>query len=70
VSRRPRKASRHTGLAKHLFGMVAPDTVLRPFAEAAAATELGDVGPHIFSFGGLATAARSALQRIPRADAD
>ena len=33
MSRRPRKASRHTGLAKHLFGMVAPDTVLRPFAE-------------------------------------
>jgi len=52
--------ARHTGLAKHLFGMVAPDTVLRPLAEAAAATELGDVAPHIFSFGGLATASRWA----------
>ncbi len=46
--------ARHTGLARHLFGMVAPDTMLRPLAEA----ELGDVAPHIFSFGGLATAAR------------
>ncbi|HMA70362.1 MAG TPA: methylenetetrahydrofolate reductase [Xanthobacteraceae bacterium] len=47
---------RHTGLAKHLFGMVTPDTVLRPLAEAAAA--LGEVSPHIFSFGGLAAAIR------------
>ena len=49
---------RHTGLAKHLFGMVTPDTVLRPLAEAAA--DLGEVTPHIFSFGGLAAAARWA----------
>ena len=48
---------RHTGLAKQLFGMVTPDTVLRPLAETA---ELGDVAPHIFSFGGLAAAARWA----------
>jgi methylenetetrahydrofolate reductase (NADPH) len=50
--------ARHTGLARHLFGMVAPDAVLRPLAEASA--DLGDVAPHIFSFGGLATAARWA----------
>jgi methylenetetrahydrofolate reductase (NADPH) len=49
--------ARHSGLARHLFGMVTPDTVLRPLAETA---ELGDVAPHIFSFGGLATAARWA----------
>jgi len=47
---------RHTGLAKHLFGMVTPDTVLRPLAESAAA--LGEVSPHVFSFGGLAAATR------------
>jgi methylenetetrahydrofolate reductase (NADPH) len=47
---------RHTGLARHLFGMVTPDTVLRALAESTAG--LGDVTPHIFSFGGLATAAR------------
>ena len=47
---------RHTGLARQLFGMVTPDTVLRPLAEA------GHIGiaPHIFPFGGLATAARWA----------
>jgi len=47
---------RHTGLARQLFGMVTPDTILRPLAEA------GHTGlaPHIFPFGGLATAARWA----------
>lgn len=50
--------ARNTGLAKHLFGMVTPDAVLRPIAEAV--PQLGDVGPHIFSFGGLAAAARWA----------
>jgi len=49
---------RHTGLARHLFGMVTPDTVLRALADSAA--DLGDVAPHIFSFGGLAAAARWA----------
>jgi methylenetetrahydrofolate reductase (NADPH) len=49
---------RHTGLAKQLFGMVTPDTVLRPLAEAAAGRT--GIAPHIFSFGGLATAARWA----------
>jgi len=50
--------ARHTGLARHLFGMVTPDTVVRTLAEQAA--NLGDVAPHIFSFGGLASAARWA----------
>jgi methylenetetrahydrofolate reductase (NADPH) len=49
---------RHAGLAKQLFGMVTPDTVLRPLAEAAAGRT--SVAPHIFPFGGLATAARWA----------
>lgn len=47
---------RHTGLARQLFGMVTPDTVLRPLAQAADA----GIAPHIFPFGGLATAARWA----------
>jgi methylenetetrahydrofolate reductase (NADPH) len=49
---------RHTGLAKQLFAMVTPDSVLRPLAEATAGRT--DVAPHIFSFGGLAAAARWA----------
>ena len=47
---------RHTGLARQLFGMVAPDSVLRPLAEATAGRT--DIAPHIFSFGGLAATAR------------
>jgi methylenetetrahydrofolate reductase (NADPH) len=49
---------RHTGLARQLFGMVTPDTVLRPLADAAAGR--ASLAPHIFAFGGLATAARWA----------
>jgi methylenetetrahydrofolate reductase (NADPH) len=49
--------ARDAGLAKQLFGMITPDLVLRPLAEASG---LGDVAPHIFSFGGLAAAARWA----------
>ncbi len=47
---------RHTGLAKQLFGMVTPDTVLRALAEAAAGRS--GMAPHVFAFGGLATATR------------
>jgi len=50
--------ARHTGLARHLFGMVTPDTAVRALAEETA--DLGEVTPHIFSFGGLASAARWA----------
>jgi methylenetetrahydrofolate reductase (NADPH) len=49
--------ARDAGLARQLFGMITPDLVLRPLAEA---DDLGDVVPHIFSFGGLAAAARWA----------
>jgi methylenetetrahydrofolate reductase (NADPH) len=49
--------ARDAGLARQLFGMMTPDHVLRPLAEA---SDLGDVAPHIFSFGGLAAAARWA----------
>jgi methylenetetrahydrofolate reductase (NADH) len=49
---------RHTGLAKQLFGLVTPDSVLRPLAEAAAGRT--SVAPHIFPFGGLLTAVRWA----------
>jgi methylenetetrahydrofolate reductase (NADPH) len=48
----------HAGLARSVFGMMAPDWVLRPLAEASA--QLGDIAPHIHAFGGLATAVRWA----------
>jgi methylenetetrahydrofolate reductase (NADPH) len=47
--------ARDAGLVRQLFGMITPDHVLRPLAEA---SDLGDVAPHIFSFGGLAAATR------------
>jgi methylenetetrahydrofolate reductase (NADPH) len=49
--------ARDAGLVRQLFGMITPDHVLRPLAEA---SDLGDVAPHIFSFGGLAAASRWA----------
>ncbi len=58
VSASAQGLARHTGLARQLFGMVTPDTVLRPLADAAASRT--DIAPHIFPFGGLATAARWA----------
>jgi methylenetetrahydrofolate reductase (NADPH) len=48
----------HAGLARSVFGMMAPDWVLRPLAQASA--QLGDIAPHIYAFGGLATAVRWA----------
>ena len=50
--------ARQAGLAKPVFGLMAPDTVLRPIADAAG--ELGDIAPHLYSFGGLAAAVRWA----------
>lgn len=52
--------ARQSGLAKHIFGMSAPDTLVRALADAHAAGQLGDVAPHFFSFGGIATTARWA----------
>jgi methylenetetrahydrofolate reductase (NADPH) len=50
--------ARQAGLAKPVFGLMAPDAVLRPIAEAAA--QLGDIAPHFYAFGGLAAAVRWA----------
>lgn len=50
--------ARNTGLVKNLFGLTAPDDVVRPLAEACAGGRLGEVTPHVYSFGGLATALR------------
>jgi methylenetetrahydrofolate reductase (NADPH) len=52
--------TRQTGIARHLFGMAAPDTVIRPLANACAGGALGDVALHLFAFGGAAATARWA----------
>jgi methylenetetrahydrofolate reductase (NADPH) len=52
--------ARNAGLVANLFGLTSPDDVVRPLAEACAGGRLGDVAPHVYSFGGLATALRWA----------
>ena len=52
--------ARNAGLTKHLFGMNAPDGLIRPLAEACVDGPLGQVTPHLYSFGGLAATARWA----------
>jgi methylenetetrahydrofolate reductase (NADPH) len=52
--------ARQAGLAKHLFGNTTPDAIVGPLAHACCAGELGDVSLHLFSFGGIAAAARWA----------
>ncbi len=52
--------ARNAGLVKNLFGLTTPDDVVRPLALACAGGRLGEVMPHIYSFGGLAAAMRWA----------
>jgi methylenetetrahydrofolate reductase (NADPH) len=54
VAASARAFARNAGLAKHLFGASAPDAIIRALAGA----QLGDVAPHVFSFGGLGATAR------------
>ena len=50
--------ARQAGLARHVFGMSAPDALLRAIAKHNG--RLGDVTPHFFSFGGIPATARWA----------
>ena len=50
--------ARQAGLARHVFGMSAPDGLLRALAKQNG--RLGDVTPHFFSFGGIPATARWA----------
>lgn len=50
--------ARHAGLMKHLFGVSAPDNLVRSLADASARGILGDVAAHFFSFGGIGATAR------------
>lgn len=50
--------ARRSGLARHVFHTVAPDTLIRPLVQAASGGRLGELSPHLFSFGGTAATAR------------
>ena len=50
--------ARHAGLMKHLFGVSAPDGLVRSLADASTHGTLGDIAAHFFSFGGIGATAR------------
>ena len=52
--------ARNAGLIKHLLGAAAPDGIIRALLEANRDGELGDIAPHLFSFGGIGATARWA----------
>jgi methylenetetrahydrofolate reductase (NADPH) len=52
--------ARNAGLIKHLLGASAPDGIVRALVEANRDGELGDIAPHLFSFGGIGATARWA----------
>ena len=60
--------TKHAGLVKNLFGVSAPDAIVRALAGKNAAGALGVAGVHYFSFGGVAAtskwAAHAAQGRI------
>lgn len=60
--------TKHAGLVKHLFGVSAPDSLVRALANENSLDSLGTVAAHFFSFGGVAAtskwAAHAAQGRI------
>ncbi|HKA74199.1 MAG TPA: methylenetetrahydrofolate reductase [Xanthobacteraceae bacterium] len=52
--------ARQSGLARQMFGMSAPDALVRALAGAQADGMLGDIALHFYSFGGVAATARWA----------
>lgn len=52
--------TKHAGLVKHLFGVSAPDTIVRALSYENAAGSLGAVAAHFFSFGGVAATSKWA----------
>ena len=50
--------ARNAGLIKHLLGASAPDGIVRALIEANRDGDLGDIAPHLFSFGGIGATAR------------
>jgi methylenetetrahydrofolate reductase (NADPH) len=60
--------ARRSGLVRHLFNAVAPDPIIRALADAVAQDclkdRLGDISPHLYSFGGIGPTARWAAGAI------
>jgi methylenetetrahydrofolate reductase (NADPH) len=52
--------ARNAGLVKRLLGASAPDGIIRTLIETNRDGELGEISPHLFSFGGVGATARWA----------
>ena len=52
--------ARNAGLIKHLLGAAAPDAIIRALIEANRDGDLGEIAPHLFSFGGIGATAQWA----------
>ena len=52
--------TKNIGLVKNLFGVSAPDTIVRAIADENAGGSLGQVSAHFFSFGGVAATSKWA----------
>jgi len=50
--------ARNAGLIKRMLGAAAPDAIIRALIDANRDGELGDIAPHLFSFGGIGATAR------------
>lgn len=50
--------ARNAGLVKHLLGASTPAGIIRALIEANRDGELGDIAPHLFSFGGIGATGR------------
>lgn len=50
--------ARNAGLIKHLLGATAPDAIIRALIETNRDGDLGEIAPHLFSFGGIGATAR------------
>ncbi len=53
-----RGLARNAGLIKHLLGAASPDAIIRALIEANRDGAIGDIAPHLFSFGGIGATAR------------
>ncbi len=50
--------ARNAGLLKHMLGAAAPDAIIRALIEANRDGDLGEIAPHLFSFGGIGATAK------------
>lgn len=61
---------RNSNLVKGLAARTGPDDIIASLSVAAAKDDLGEIGIHLFSFGGIGATARWAMETAPRIISD